>query len=58
MSVGEVVGEVVEGEAIEDGVVEGEIVEGELIEDSTAQVPGGEAAPDEEVSGEPNQEKE
>jgi trigger factor len=58
MSVGEVVGEVVEGEAIEDGVVEGEIVEGELIEDSTAQVPGGKAAPDEEVSGEPNQEKE
>src|SRR5690606_31712237 len=66
---GEVVaGEVVEGEVVAGDVVAGEIVAGEIVddeitedeitEDPAAPVPGGEAASDEEISGEPNQENE
>src|SRR5690606_16461457 len=56
---GEIVaGEIVDDEITEDEITEDEITEDEITEDPAAPVPGGEAASDEEISGEPNQENE
>ncbi len=53
-----VAGEIVAGEIVDDEITEDEITEDEITEDPAAPVPGGEAASDEEISGEPNQENE
>ena len=56
---GEVVaGDVVEGGVVVADVVEGEIVEGEVIEHPAPEVSDEETIPDQEISGETNQEKE